>query len=67
MIYIAIATVLIICYLVYDYYISMRSLKASESRIMSILNKAIDNVGFFFATIFSTLWSSNDHDDELHE
>lgn len=67
MIYIGIATVLIICYLVYDYYIAMRSLKASESRIMSILNKAMDNVSIFFVTIFSALWSSNDHNDEVHE
>jgi type IV secretory pathway VirB3-like protein len=61
---IVIIAVVFMAVIVYEFFAVNRMLDESESRIIRMLNKAIDNVNVFFVGLFTGLWGSSDHDDD---
>jgi hypothetical protein len=67
---VAIIIVLAIGCLVYEMYMYNRVMDESENRIISMLNKVIDNVNLFFVGMWLNLWNwgdSHDDDDEIND
>ena len=69
MILIAVIIVVALGCLAYEMWMYNRVMDDSESRIMTMLNKVIDNVNLFFIGIWLNLWNwhDNNDDDEINE
>ncbi len=69
MILIAALILIVLGFIVYDAYVWHRMMDESESRIMNLLNKAIENVNIWVAAMLTGLWSWGDSsdDDEINE
>ena len=64
MILVAVIIVVALGCLAYEMWMYNRVMDDSESRIMTMLNKVIDNVNLFFIGIWLNLWNWHDNNDD---